>query len=69
MIDGWHKITNKWGEQVVQYIHRNNAQGASVARLLDQGCLFQPVLVLTEGELNELLENALKKQKEAASAQ
>lgn len=55
MNDGWYRIVFPTKGHVVEFCHRNVFQSGSVPLLREEGCAFEPVHVLSERELEELI--------------
>ena len=62
MLNGWHKITDSKGYTRIRWVQNNIAVGEAVYHLLKQNCLIEPVLVLTQGELDNVINAHLPKQ-------
>lgn len=62
MLNGWHKITDRRGYTRIRWVQNNIAEDETIISLLQRDCLIEPVLVLTQGELDNVINAHLPKQ-------
>lgn len=61
MTDGWYRIVSPLRGYRVQFVYQNHCELGSVHKLRHQdGCILEPVHVLSERELQEIVEHAVQ---------